>query len=259
MEFEHIIVEIRDNIEFITLNRPQVMNALNIDTVSELREAVELAGSSEEVKVVIITGAGDRAFAAGADISEMRDLTPAGGRDMIANGQALMLEIEALEKPVIAALNGYTIGGGFELALACDIRIAAEKVQFSFPEPTLGIIPGYGGTQRLLRIIGRGPTMYYCMSEERITAQRAYELGLVAKVVPAEELMDECLKLAAGFLRKSVAANAALKRVIRAGAEVDLAAGLKIESREFDRLFSSPDRVTRMTAFLENQKAKKRK
>ncbi|MBQ1423625.1 MAG: enoyl-CoA hydratase/isomerase family protein, partial [Lachnospiraceae bacterium] len=140
--YENIIVETGDGIELITLNRPQVLNALNIDTVSELRDAFEYARDHDEIGVVIIRGAGDRAFAAGQDIAEMQSETPAEGRSMIANGHALMREIEMLPKPVIAAVNGYAFGGGFELALACDIRIAADNAVFAFPEPSLGVIPG---------------------------------------------------------------------------------------------------------------------
>lgn len=259
MEFENIIVSVENSIEHIVLNRPKVLNALNIDTVSELREAVEYAAVSDEVRVVIISGAGGRAFAAGADIAEMRELTPEGGREMIANGKALMREIELLDKPVIAALNGYVIGGGLELALACDIRIASASASFSFPEPSLGIIPGYGGSQRLGRVIGYGMAKYYCLTEERMDAARAYELGLVAKVLDTEEeLMSEAYRIAGEMLKRSPAALAAVKESIREGMSMDMDSALMAETRIFDRVFSSEERVVRMGRFLEGRKNRKR-
>ncbi len=252
--FENIIVELGDGIELITLNRPQVLNALNIDTVSELREAFDYAREHDEVKVVILQGAGDRAFAAGADIAEMRALNPAEGRSMIANGHALMREMEKLPKPVIAAIQGYAFGGGFELALACDIRIAADNAVFAFPEPSLGIIPGYGGTQRLARLVGASRALYYCMTEERIDAQSAYEMGLVGKIVKPEELLDEAIHLAENMIKKSLASQAALKQSIREGLDLSIDDALMLESRIFDRLFSSAERGERMEAFLEKHR-----
>ena len=259
MNFENIIVEVEDGIEYITLNRPQVLNALNIDTVSELRDAIEYAYREAEVKCVIIKGAGDRAFAAGADIAEIHALTPQGGREMIANGQALMCEIEKLPKPVIAALNGYVIGGGLELALACDIRVANDNVQFSFPEPTLGIIPGYGGSQRLGRVIGFGMAKYYCLTEERITAERAYELGLVGKLCRNGEAFEEAKRLAEAMIKRCPESNAAIKEVMREGMNENIDTALEIEKKAFDKLFSAPARTERMGIFLENQKKKKKK
>ena len=252
--FENIIVELGDGIELITLNRPQVLNALNIDTVSELREAFDYAREHDEVKVVILQGAGDRAFAAGADIAEMRALNPAEGRSMIANGHALMREMEKLPKPVIAAIQGYAFGGGFELALACDIRIAADNAVFAFPEPSLGIIPGYGGTQRLARLVGASRALYYCMTEERIDVQSAYEMGLVGKIVKPEELLDEAIHLAENMIKKSLASQAALKQSIREGLDLSIDDALMLESRIFDRLFSSAERGERMEAFLEKHR-----
>ena len=260
MEFENIIAELNDGIEYITLNRPQVLNALNIDTVSELRDATEYAYRDDEVKVVIITGAGGRAFAAGADIAEMHALTPQGGREMIANGQALMCEIEKLPKPVIAALDGYVIGGGLELALACDIRIASKKTQFAFPEPSLGIIPGYGGSQRLGRVIGFGAAKYYCMTEERIDVQRAYELGLVGKICADDvPVLEEASRIAAGLKERCPEALAAIKAVMREGQNADIDTALDIEKKAFDKLFSSSARTECMGLFLEKQKNKKKK
>ena len=252
--FENLIVETGDGVELITINRPEVLNALNIDTVSELREAFDYAREHDEIRVVILKGAGDRAFAAGADIAEMQAETPAEGRSMIANGHALMREMECLPKPVIAAINGYAFGGGFELALSCDIRIAADNAVFAFPEPSLGIIPGYGGTQRLPRVVGPGRALYYCMTEEWIDAAKALEIGLVGKVTEPEALLDEAIAIAGKMMKKSMASQAALKKVVREGMHMPIDEALQLESRVFDELFSSRERVDRMQAFLDKRK-----
>ena len=252
--YENIIVETGDGIELITLNRPQVLNALNIDTVSELRDAFEYARDHDEIGVVIIRGAGDRAFAAGQDIAEMQSETPAEGRSMIANGHALMREIEMLPKPVIAAVNGYAFGGGFELALACDIRIAADNAVFAFPEPSLGVIPGYGGSVRFSRLVGASRAQYYCMTEEWIDVQQAYEMGLVGKICEPAELLNEAVALATAMLHKSRASQAALKTLLRDGMDMTLEDQLAYERKLFDGLFSSQERVDRMAAFLQKHK-----
>ena len=254
--YENIIVETGDGIELITLNRPHVLNALNIDAVSELRDAIEYASQTEEIKVVVIRGAGDRAFAAGQDIEEMQAETPAEGRSMIANGHALMREIEMLPKPVIAAINGYAFGGGFELALACDIRIAADNAVFAFPEPSLGVIPGYGGAVRLSKLIGVSRAQYFCMTEEWIDAQRAYDMGLVGKITKPAELMDEAVRMAQNMMKKSLASQTALKRLIRDGMDMTLEDALSYERKLFDGVFSSQERVDRMAAFLAKRKKK---
>lgn len=252
--YENIIVETGDGIELVTLNRPHVLNALNIDTVSELRDAIEYASQTEEIKVVIIRGAGERAFAAGQDIEEMQAETPAEGRSMIANGHALMREIEMLPKPVIAAINGYAFGGGFELALACDIRIAADNAVFAFPEPSLGVIPGYGGAVRLSKLIGVSRAQYFCMTEEWIDVHRAYEMGLVGKITKPEQLMDEAILMAQNMMKKSMASQTALKRLIRDGMDMTLEDALSYERKLFDGVFSSQERVDRMAAFLAKRK-----
>ncbi len=249
--YEHIIVEVGDGIELITLNRPQVRNVLNIDMVSELRDAFEYAAGADDVKVVIITGAGGCAFSAGQDIEEMSAGTPAEGRAMIANGHALMREIELLPKPVIAAIGGYCFGGGSELAMACDIRIASDNSVFAFPGPSLGVIPGYGGAVRLSRLIGVSRAEYYCMTEEWIDAQQAYEMGLVGKLTEPSELLDEAIRIAAGMTKKTLASLAALKRLIRDGMDMTLEDALAYERKIFDGLFSSQERVDRMAAFIE--------
>ena len=252
--YENIIVETGDGIELVTLNRPHVLNALNIDTVSELRDAIEYASEAEDIKVVIIRGAGEKAFAAGQDIEEMQAETPAEGRSMIANGHALMREIEMLPKPVIAAINGYAFGGGFELALACDIRIAADNAVFAFPEPSLGVIPGYGGAVRLSKLIGVSRAQYFCMTEEWIDVKRAYDMGLVGKITKPEELMDEAVQMAQNMMKKSMASQTALKRLIRDGMDMTLEDALSYERKLFDGVFSSQERVDRMAAFLAKRK-----
>jgi len=252
--YENIIVETGDGIELVTLNRPHVLNALNIDTVSELRDAIEYASEAEDIKVVIIRGAGEKAFAAGQDIEEMQAETAAEGRSMIANGHALMREIEMLPKPVIAAINGYAFGGGFELALACDIRIAADNAVFAFPEPSLGVIPGYGGSVRLSKLIGVSRAQYFCMTEEWIDVKRAYDMGLVGKITKPEELMDEAVQMAQNMMKKSMASQTALKRLIRDGMDMTLEDALSYERKLFDGVFSSQERVDRMAAFLAKRK-----
>ena len=252
--YEHIIVEVGDGIELITIDRPHARNVLNIDAVSELRDAFEYAAEADDVKVVIITGAGGRAFSAGQDFEEMYAGTPAEGRAMIANGHALMREIELLPKPVIAAIGGDCFGGGFELALACDLRIASDDSVFAFQEASLGVIPGYGGAVRLSKLIGVSRAQYYCMTEERIDARRAYEMGLVGKLTEPSELLDEAIRIAADMTKKSPASQAALKRLIRDGMDMTLEDALAYERRLFDGLFSSQERVDRMAAFLEKEK-----
>ena len=254
--FENIIVETGDGIELITLNRPEVLNALNIDTISELRDAIEYAAVTEEIRAVIIHGAGNRAFAAGQDIEEMQAETAAEGRSMIANGHALMREIEMLPKPVIAAINGYAFGGGFELALACDIRIASDKAVFAFPEPSLGIIPGYGGSVRFSKLVGASRAQYYCMTEEWIDAKQAYNMGIVGKLTEPDNLLDEAIRMASGMMKRSPASEAALKRLIRDGMDMSLEDALSYERKLFDELFSSEERVERMADFLAKRKKK---
>jgi enoyl-CoA hydratase len=203
--YQHLQYVTRDSIATITINRPAVRNALNVATVDELGAAFEQAGKDPAVRVVILTGAGDKAFAAGADIAEIAKLDEASGREFSRRGQQVFGSIESLGKPVIAAVNGYALGGGCELAMACTIRIAADSAVFGQPEVKLGLIPGYGGTQRLPRLIGKSRALRLLLTGETLPAMEALLLGLVDEVVPAEMLLSKAEALA-----RQIAANAPL-------------------------------------------------
>ena len=203
MEYKNIIFEKKDGIGYVTMNRPKALNALNTDVLTELDDVFRAIDKDEEVKIAIITGAG-RAFVAGADIAQMSELNGTEGRDMTIQGQQVMELIESINKPVIAAVNGFALGGGNELSMACDIRIASEAAKFGQPEVNLGIIPGYGGTQRLPRLVGKGMAKKLIYSAEMIDAEEAYRIGLVDEVVSAEELMEAAEKLAADGIEAKV-------------------------------------------------------
>ncbi len=239
----------------ITIQRPEKLNALNSEVIAELNHAFAGAGIDPGVRAIVLTGAGDKAFVAGADISEMTALTPLQLRDFSRHGQALMLAIERLGKPVLAAINGFALGGGFELAMACQLRIAAASARIGQPEVKLGLIPGFGGTQRLLRLAGRAAALELCLTGEPIDAARAYQLGLVNRVVPADELAAEAAALAA---RLAALAPQALRGIIDAiarGGECTLDQGLDYESQVFALLASSQDMREGTSAFLEKRKA----
>ena len=192
--FENLLYEKRAGIAFVTVNRPPVRNALNSKTVAELQQAFEQAKADGEVRVVILTGAGDKAFVAGADINELAVQTPVEGKQYALQGQAVFDFIEQLGKPVIAAVNGYALGGGCELAMACTFRIASENAMLGQPEVKLGIIPGYGGTQRLPRLVGKGPALQFLLTGEMIPASEALRIGLVNQVVPKDQLLETCFQ-----------------------------------------------------------------
>lgn len=252
--YNNVLYRIEDNIAFITLNRPKALNALNTETLKELDAAVSAAGNDENVKAVVITGEG-RAFVAGADISQMRDLTVQEGRDMTLLGQEVFTRIENLDKPVIAAVNGFALGGGCELAMACDIRIASDKAKFGQPEVNLGIIPGYGGTQRLPRLVGKGRAKYLIFTGEMISAEEAFRIGLADKVVPAEELMDSVVSLAKVIMSKAPISIKMAKHAINNGMNVDLKSGIAYEAEAYTTTFSTEDRIEGMSAFLEKRPA----
>jgi len=253
-EYNNVLYRVEDSIAFITLNRPKALNALNTETLGELDAAVSVAGKDENVKVIVITGEG-RAFVAGADISQMRGLTVQEGRDMTILGQEVFTRIENLDKPVIAAVNGFALGGGCELAMACDIRVASDKAKFGQPEVNLGIIPGYGGTQRLPRLVGKGAAKYLIFTGEMISAEEAFRIGLADKVVPAEELMDSVIALAKVIMSKAPIAIKMAKHAINNGLNVDLKSGVAYEAEAYTTTFSTEDRVEGMSAFLEKRQA----
>ena len=254
MDYQNIIFEVNEGIATITINRPKALNALNTDVLTELIDAFQTVNKTSSIKIAILTGAG-RAFVAGADISQMRDLDTQAGRDMTVLGQSCMDLIENIDKPVIAAVNGFALGGGCEIAMCCDIRIASEKAKFGQPEVNLGIIPGFGGTQRLPRLVGKGMGKYLIMTAEMIDAQEAYRIGLVEKVVPAESLLEEAEKVARTIMSKAPIAIKMAKHAINNGGNCDLRTGVAYEAEAYTTCFSSQDRVEGMTAFLEKRGA----
>lgn len=250
--YENIKYESRDNIAYVTVNRPKAMNALNMDVLNELYDVFTAIEADADIRAIILTGEG-RAFVAGADIAQMNQLNALEGRQMMIMGHKVMNLIEAIEKPVIAAVNGFALGGGCELSMACDIRIASEKAKFGQPEVGLGIIPGFGGTQRLPRLVGKGMAKYLIMTAEMIPAEEAYRIGLVEKVVPAESLMEEAEKLAKTIASKAPVAVATAKTAINNGFDMDMKSASKFEIETFTAAFGSEDKSEGMSAFLEKR------
>jgi len=255
--YETILVEYDETHAVITLNRPKVLNALNALMIRELRAAFARLTIDAQIRAVVLTGAGERAFAAGADIAELAALPNAvAGAELARTGQALTLEIERSTTPVIAAVNGFALGGGCELALSCDIRIASENAKFGQPEVNLGLLPGFGGTQRTARLLGRGMGMYLCLSGEPIDAREALRAGLVERVVPAADLLPEAKRLAATIAAKAPLAVSAAKRAIDRGIALDIGAGLELEALHFGSLVDTADFAEGTRAFLEKRPAR---
>jgi len=252
--YSTIKYEVREGIGYVAINRPEAMNALTPTVLDELWQVFNHIADDDEVKAVIVTGEG-KAFVAGADIAAMHAMTPKEGREMMIKGHTVMNYMEKLEKPIIAAVNGFALGGGCELALACDFRIASEKAKFGQPEVNLGIIPGFGGTQRLPRIVGKARGKMLIMTAEIISAKEAYEFGLCEKVVPAENLMEEAENLAKVIMSKAPIAIAAAKTVINTGFNLDMRTASTLEIEAFTGPFSSADKTEGMGAFLEKRTA----
>ncbi len=256
MTYRTIVVANAGSAATVTLDRPNVLNALNLLMLHELHDALGALENDDAVRAVILTGSGERAFAAGADIGELNALRGAlDGAALARKGQALTLRIERMRKPVIAAVNGYALGGGCELAMACDIRIASESARFGQPEVNLGLLPGYGGTQRSARLLGRGMAMYLCLSGETIDANEALRIGLVQRVVPAGALLRECERIAALIGAKAPLAVAAAKRAIDDGIALSIQAGLEIEALHFGTLVGTQDFKEGTEAFLAKRPA----
>jgi enoyl-CoA hydratase len=252
---ENIKTEDNDGIRIITIDRPKVLNALNAQTVAEIGEAFHAARFDDSVKAVILTGAGEKAFVAGADINELAQATPISGKATAEKGQRVFHAIERFPKPVIAAINGFALGGGCELALACHIRIASEKAKIGLPEVSLGIIPGYGGTQRMARLLGKGKALELILSGDHIGAAEAERIGLVNKVVPAEELMATCEALARRIMsRGPLAVSAAIEAVMN-GSEMPFEEGQFLEATLFGLLCATEDTKEGMKAFIEKRAA----
>jgi len=255
MQFEDILVEIEEPIGVITLNRPAVLNALRSGLLNELGAALAEMEQDSRVRAVVLTGAGEKAFAAGADIGELNALATAGsGTEQARRGQALTRQIERMRKPVVMAINGFALGGGCELAMAGDILIASENAKFGQPEVNLGLIPGYGGSQRTTRLIGKGMAAYLCLTGEIIDAKEALRIGLVQRVVPAAELMNEAKRVASVIASKAPLAIAACKRAINNGAHLSIDDALELEALEFGSLVNTEDIKEGTGAFLEKRK-----
>jgi enoyl-CoA hydratase len=253
--FDSISVETDGYIATITLNRPTVLNALNAHLLSELSLALVEMENEAGIRAIIITGSGEKAFAAGADIGELNALANAGeGADKARHGQAVTMQIERLRKPVIMAVNGFALGGGCELAMAGDIRICSENAKFGQPEVNLGLTPGYGGSQRTTRLVGKGMAMYLCLSGELIDANEALRIGLVQKVVPLADLLTEAKRIAGVISSKAPLAITACKRIINGGAHLSITDGLELEAIEFGTLVNTEDFKEGTGAFLEKRK-----
>lgn len=254
MTWNNLLLEKDGPVAVLTINRPKVLNALNGETVRELGEAIEQLERDSEVAVVIITGAGDRAFVAGADIAFMQNLTPMEAREFAIMGQRVLSRIENLSKPVIAAVNGFALGGGCELAMACDIRVASEKARFGQPEVNLGIMAGFGGTQRLPRLVNMGLAKEILFTADMIDAERAKAIGLVNHVVPAEQLLDFCKDLARRIASRGPVAVRLTKEAVNAGTQMDIDRALALEADLFALTFTTRDREEGIAAFLEKRK-----
>lgn len=253
--YETIALEIDGAVAVITLNRPSVLNALNSQLLEELSSALREIDDDEALRAVVITGSGAKAFAAGADIGELNALPGAfQGAQKARTGQQITLQIERMKKPVIMAVNGFALGGGCELAMAGDIRIASENAKFGQPEVNLGLIPGYGGSQRTTRLLGKGMAMFLCLSGDIIDAQMALQIGLVERVVPQDELLPAAKKLAQTIASKAPLAIEACKRAIINGAHLPMADALELEALEFGTLVGTSDFKEGTSAFLEKRK-----
>ena len=254
MDYQNILFAVEDGIATITINRPKALNALNQATVSELKDVVEKIATDKAIKVVIITGAGAKSFVAGADIKEMASKNAAEGREWGQFGQNVFTEIENLPQPVIAAINGFALGGGCELSCACDIRYAAENAKFGQPEVGLGITPGFGGTQRLARLVSPGMAKQLIYTAKNIKADEAYRIGLVNAVYPLEELLPAAEKLAETIAKNAPIAVRACKKAINDGLQVDMDRAIVIEEELFGSCFETADQKEGMGAFLEKRK-----
>ena len=252
MEFNNILTEKEDNIAVITINRPSKLNALNRETIAELHEAFKALDQDASVRVIIVTGAGSKAFVAGADISEFAGFSVEEGARLAAKGQELLFDfVEQLSTPVIAAVNGFALGGGLELAMACHFRVASDNARMGLPEVTLGVIPGYGGTQRLPQLVGKGRAMEMIMTGAMIGIEQAHMYGLVNHMVAQEELLPYCKKIGARIAANSPTAISTAIKAVNAGFNRE---GFKEEVNAFGECFGTADFKEGTTAFLEKRK-----
>lgn len=255
MDYEHILVEISEGVAVVTLNRPKVLNALNRALLGELDAALESLGADDAVRAVVVTGAGEKAFAAGADIQELASLSGVEGQALALGGQRIFSKLETLGKPVIAAINGFALGGGCELALAASIRIASETARLGQPEVKLGLIPGYGGSQRLPRLVGKGAALKMLLAGEMISAAEALRIGLVDEVVPASELMGRARGLASSIAAMAPIAVRQCLAAVRVGYDLPLDEALAHEAALFGICCGTADKAEGTRAFLEKRAA----
>lgn len=254
--YENLNIEEKGSVLIIRIDRQASLNALNIKTIEELHSEFSLRQADDNVRCIIITGAGEKAFVAGADISEIAKLDKESGSKFATNGHALMDMIQNFSVPVIAAINGFALGGGCELALACDIRLASNKAKFGQPEVNLGLLPGYGGTQRLPRLVGRGKAMQLILTGALISADEAHRIGLVDEVYPHDELMDKAISMAELICSKAPLAVGMSKDCINRGIDTDLSSGCNIEKESFGSICGSDDKNEGTAAFLEKRRPK---
>jgi len=255
MTYENILLEKKNAIAYVTVNRPQVLNALNLATIEELGVAFQHIKTDAAIRVAILTGAGEKAFVAGADIGELALQDAVSGKEYARRGQAVLELIENLGKPVIACINGFALGGGCELALACTLRLASDKARLGQPEVKLGIIPGYGGTQRLPRLIGKGLAMQMVLAGEIISAQEAFRIGLVNEVTAAAELISRAEAIAEKIIANAPLAVQYAIEAVNQGMEMTLAAGLHLEASLFGVCCATSDKAEGTAAFLEKRAA----
>ena len=249
-----LLVADRDGVRVITVHRPEKLNALNAATLDALHAAFNAAATEDSVRVVVLTGSGPKAFVAGADIAEMTTLSPVQARDFSLRGQRMMRAVEMLPKPVIAMVNGFALGGGLELAMSCHLRIAADTAKVGQPEINLGLVPGFGGSQRLLRLAGRAATLELCLLGAPIDAARAQQLGIVNRVVPGAQLEEEAMKLATQLADAAPLAVRGILDCVNSGGECAIEEGLAFESAQFGLIFATDDMREGTTAFLERRK-----
>jgi enoyl-CoA hydratase len=255
MTYANLLTQTEAGVHTITINRPDKLNALNQATIAELHAAFAAARAASDVRVVVLTGAGPKAFVAGADIAELAQATALECRDFSRAGQQMMRSVELLGKPVIAMLNGFTLGGGMELAMSCHLRYAADTAKLGQPEINLGVLPGFGGTQRLQKLTSRAVALELCLLGENISAERAMQLGIVNRVFPAAELATEVAKIAAKLARSAPQALRGILDAILQGGECALDQGLEFETQTFGLVASSADKAEGTRAFLEKRAA----
>ena len=254
MSHSPLQIDDRGAVRAVTVNRPDKLNALDADTLDALHDAFEAAATDPAVRAVVLTGAGPKAFVAGADISQMVDLSPVQARDFSLRGQRTMRRIETMSKPVIAMINGFALGGGLELAMACHLRLAADTARMGQPEINLGLVPGFGGTQRLLRLAGRAATLELCLGGAPVDAARAHQLGIVNQVLTPEKLEETTMELANRLASAAPLALRGILDCVNTGAECGIGEALEFESTQFGLVFSTSDMREGTRAFLEKRK-----